>query len=91
MAWSVQWTDQAIRDLSRLDPPVARRVMAKLDQVAEQPEHFFKRLAALDDRSYVSGTIAFWRCYSPRRGTSWWRVSTIALESTIDRWKRPRM
>ena len=55
MPWSVQWTDQAARDLSRLDPPVARRVMAKLDQAAERPEHFFKRLVASDDRKLRIG------------------------------------
>ena len=49
MPWSVQWTDQALGDLLGLDSPVARRIVAKLDQAAERPEHFFKRLAGADD------------------------------------------
>jgi mRNA interferase RelE/StbE len=49
MGWSLRWTDQAIRDLTSLDPPVARRVVAKLDQAAEHPEHFFRRLAGAAD------------------------------------------
>lgn len=49
MAWSVHWTDQAVRDLASLDPPVARRVVAKVDQAASRPEHYFRRLAGSDD------------------------------------------
>jgi mRNA interferase RelE/StbE len=49
MAWSIVWTDQATRDLSRLDPPVARRVVRKLEQVAANPLRSFRRLVGADD------------------------------------------
>ena len=49
MPWSVRWTDQAIRDLSKVDPPVARRIVAKLDQATGHPEHFFRRLVGADE------------------------------------------
>ena len=49
MPWSIRWTDQALRDLSSLDSPVVRRIVAKLDRAAERPEHFFRRLAGADD------------------------------------------
>ena len=32
-----------------LDPPVARRIIAKLEQAAENPDRFFRRLAVSDD------------------------------------------
>ncbi len=49
MAWSIEWTDQAIRDLSQLDHVVARRVVAKLERATEAPTRFFVRLAGSDD------------------------------------------
>jgi len=49
MPWSVHWTDQAVTDLASLDSPVARRIVAKVGQAAERPEHFFRRLAGAAD------------------------------------------
>ena len=49
MPWSIQWTAQAMRDLSRLDPPVARRVIRKLERAAQDPTRFFTRLVGADD------------------------------------------
>ena len=49
MAWSIEWTDQAVRDLSKLEAVVARRVVAKLERAAETPTRFFVRLAGGDD------------------------------------------
>jgi len=49
MPWRIQWTDQAIRDLSRLDRPVARRIVSKLEQAAREPLRFFSRLVGGDD------------------------------------------
>jgi len=49
MAWSIQWTDRAIRDLAKLDPPVARRIVAKVEEAAEDPKRFFARLRASAD------------------------------------------
>ncbi|MBI4415644.1 MAG: type II toxin-antitoxin system RelE/ParE family toxin [Euryarchaeota archaeon] len=49
MPWKILWTDQAARDLSKLDRSVARRVVAKLERAAEDPTRFFVRLAGGDD------------------------------------------
>ncbi|HKZ49339.1 MAG TPA: type II toxin-antitoxin system RelE/ParE family toxin [Thermoplasmata archaeon] len=49
MPWSIQWTDQAVRDLAGLDVAVARRIVAKLEQAAENPLHFLARLAGSDE------------------------------------------
>ena len=49
MAWSIQWTDQGLRDLSRLDRTIARRVVAKLEQATRDPLRFFRRLVGRDD------------------------------------------
>ena len=49
MPWSIRWTEQGIRDLARLDPPVARRIVAKLEQAADDPVRFFTRLIGSDD------------------------------------------
>ncbi len=49
MPWSIRWTAQGLRDLARLDPAVARRIVAKLEQAAQDPTHFFTRLVGADD------------------------------------------
>ena len=49
MPWAIVWTDQAVRDLSRLDRPVARRIVAKLEQTTSRPERYFTRLKGFDD------------------------------------------
>lgn len=38
-----------MRDLHRLDPPIVRRVVAKLDQAAQKPERSFERLVGSSD------------------------------------------
>ena len=52
MAWEIAWTHQAWRDLERLDPPVARRVVRKLEQAAAaaDPPRRVARLRGHDDR-----------------------------------------
>lgn len=47
--WSIQWTEHAVRDLDRLDPPIARRIVGKLEHAAGDPGRYFRRLAASDD------------------------------------------
>jgi len=47
--WSIRWTERAIRDLDRLNVPVARRGVAKLEQAAGNPGRYFRRLAASED------------------------------------------
>ncbi|HEY5538075.1 MAG TPA: type II toxin-antitoxin system RelE/ParE family toxin [Thermoplasmata archaeon] len=48
-AWSIRWTERAVQDLDTLDPPVARRVVAKLEQAARNPGRYFRRLGSADD------------------------------------------
>ena len=48
-AWSIRWTERAVRDLGRLDPPVARRIVGKLELAAQNPDRYFRRLAASED------------------------------------------
>lgn len=55
MPWSIEWTDQGIRDLVNLDPPVARRVVAKLERAADNPERFFVRLRGAADHKLRIG------------------------------------
>ncbi len=49
MPWSIRWTEQGFRDLNRLDAPVARRIVEKLEHAATDPTHFFSRLTGEDD------------------------------------------
>jgi len=49
MPWAIRWTDQTIRDISKLDIPTARRVVAKLEQATEDPYHYFTRLVGADE------------------------------------------
>ncbi|HEV8359397.1 MAG TPA: type II toxin-antitoxin system RelE/ParE family toxin [Candidatus Thermoplasmatota archaeon] len=48
MAWRVDLTPHAARDLGQLDAPIARRVVAKLEQAATDPKRHFKRLVGYD-------------------------------------------
>ena len=55
MRWSIEWTDQAVRDLSHLDRPVARRIVAKLEQTTSNPQRFFLQLKGSDDHKLRVG------------------------------------
>jgi len=55
MPWLIQWTDQAIRDLSKLDRPVALRIVTKLEQAAREPLRHFSRLVGGDDHKLRIG------------------------------------
>ena len=49
MAWSIQWTAQAEKDLSKLDHSVAARIVAKLEQTSSNPSHYFVRFVGGDE------------------------------------------
>lgn len=49
MPWSILWTDQAVHDMSRIDPPIARRIVHKLEAAAANPLRYFSRLVAADE------------------------------------------
>ena len=55
MPWSISWTDQALRDLGRLDAAIAHRIVRKLDQAAQNPVRFFSRLVGFDDHKFRIG------------------------------------
>jgi mRNA interferase RelE/StbE len=55
MPWSILWTDQALRDMSRIDPPIARRIIRKLEEAAGNPVHYFSRLVAADEHKLRIG------------------------------------
>lgn len=55
MPWSILWTDQAVRDMSRIDPPVAKRILRKLEKAAVNPMSFFSRFVAADEYSLRIG------------------------------------
>lgn len=48
MSWRIELTPQATRDLHRLDRPISRRVVAKLERIAVDPLRFFQRLVGYD-------------------------------------------
>jgi mRNA interferase RelE/StbE len=49
MPWSILWTDPAVRDLARIDPPVAKRILRKLEAASSEPRRYFVRLVAADE------------------------------------------
>jgi len=49
MTWAIEWTDQALRDLSGLDGPVAQRIVRKLEQSATNPPRTFARIVGGDE------------------------------------------
>ena len=49
MPWSIFWTDQALRDIGRIDPPIAKRILRKLESAGANPIRFFVRLVAADE------------------------------------------
>lgn len=44
-----------MRDLARIDPPVARRIVEKLERAADRPEHYLQRLASSDEYKLRTG------------------------------------
>ncbi len=55
MSWQVRLSDDAVRELSRLDAQQAQRIITKLAQAAENPRRFLKRLAGQDDFKLRAG------------------------------------
>ncbi|TLZ49095.1 MAG: type II toxin-antitoxin system RelE/ParE family toxin [Methanobacteriota archaeon] len=49
MVWSVELTDRALRDFDKLDRQVARRIVARLERAAANPERFFSRVVGSDE------------------------------------------
>jgi mRNA interferase RelE/StbE len=49
MPWSIRWTNAAARDLQRLDRSIARRIVARLEKAATDPDRLFVKLVGSDD------------------------------------------
>ncbi len=52
MSLEVRWTAKAVREASRLDPPINRRVLAALETYATTGNGDVKRLADYDPPQY---------------------------------------
>lgn len=49
MAWKIEWSDEAIRDISQLEQSIAVRIVKKLDQTAKDPVRSFERQVGSDE------------------------------------------
>lgn len=47
--WDIELSQEAFGDLSRLETKVAERIIRKLEEAAENPNHHFTRLVGHDD------------------------------------------
>jgi mRNA-degrading endonuclease RelE of RelBE toxin-antitoxin system len=55
MPWSILWTDQALRDMTRIDPPIAKRIARKLEDAAGDLVRYFTRFVASDEHKLRIG------------------------------------
>lgn len=55
MPWQIRWSERAFRDMSGLDKPIARRIVAKLEAAAVDPPRFFQRLVGADEHKLRVG------------------------------------
>lgn len=55
MAWEIQWTEEALRDLGSLDAAVARRIILAVERSAADPPRSFRRLKGSDDGRLRAG------------------------------------
>jgi mRNA interferase RelE/StbE len=69
MPWSILWTDQAARDMARIDPPIARRILKKLEQAVGNPRHYFSRLVAADEYKLRIGDYRLLAALDPESKT----------------------
>ncbi|MCD6576159.1 MAG: type II toxin-antitoxin system RelE/ParE family toxin [Nanoarchaeota archaeon] len=49
MPWKIELSEEAFRDLSKIDAKEARRIVRRLESAAKDPKHYFKRLKGCDD------------------------------------------
>jgi len=48
MNWKIEYTRESMRDISQLETKTVDRILNKLEEVKEDPYHFFKRLVGND-------------------------------------------
>ncbi|HLC38029.1 MAG TPA: type II toxin-antitoxin system RelE/ParE family toxin [Candidatus Norongarragalinales archaeon] len=49
MAWKIFFSPGAYRDLNGLEKKDAGRIMKKLEEAAQDPQHYFKKLVGEED------------------------------------------
>ena len=49
MGWKIGWSTDAASFMSRLEKEDARRIVEKLEDAAENPQHYFRRLIGEED------------------------------------------
>lgn len=54
-AWTIRWSRQAVRDLSKLDRVAAQRIVTKLEDAATDPARHFRRLRGADEHKLRVG------------------------------------
>ncbi len=47
--WAIELSEEALRDLSRLENKIAERIVKKLEEAAKNPQYYFTRLVGHDD------------------------------------------
>jgi len=49
MPWQIKWSDEAVKDIIKLDKTVYIRIIKKVESTSADPHKFFKRLKGADD------------------------------------------
>lgn len=57
MAWRIEWSKEALRDMGRMEQGDARRLMKKLESSPESPQSHFERLSGHDDYKLRAGDL----------------------------------
>ena len=60
MAWTLQWSERALKDLARLDRRVRERIVAALERLAETGDGDVRRLHG-HDRDVFRLRVGEWR------------------------------
>ena len=55
MTWKIEFTKEALRDISKLETKILDRILDKLEQTRENPHHYFQRLVGYDDFKFRVG------------------------------------
>ncbi|MFH1750980.1 MAG: type II toxin-antitoxin system RelE/ParE family toxin [Candidatus Micrarchaeota archaeon] len=45
----IMWSQTAVRDMAQLEKGIARRIIAKIEAAAQNPNHFFEKLTGIDE------------------------------------------
>ncbi len=49
MTWKIEFTKEAIRDISKLETKVIDQILSKLEEARKNPHNSFRRLVGYDD------------------------------------------